>query len=551
MSTRPTGTQTRSRTKKTAAIRPKPKQGPVKRTATGSLLGDLVLLMISAAGMWATFPPVDWWPLAVPSIALLVGLVDRVSPGRAWAYSGLWGMAFFVPHIWWSYVATDGTWIAWLLLSAAQALFIALWGLSFSAMGSWRWARTLWGEAAGGALLWVCFEQIRSRFPFGGFPWGKVAYAQVDAPFIAFAPLGGEVLVSFVVVFVAILIRRVVSVNSSPESGGTVTRLSAAAVALILVIAPALVRLPNAQQTGSVRAAAIQGNVEIPAAQTFAIPRKVTGNHVNQTLAMMQQGEQPEVVFWGENATDIDPRVDSATTELVNQAAMAAGVPMVIGLMEYQGDVRYNLMAVWQPGTGITEELYGKQHPVPWGEYLPLRELTLKLAPIAGLISVDMLPVENPGFIEVTLNDGRVVPIAIGICFEVAYEPIIAEGVQMGGQLILIPTNNSIFQDSPESVQQLQMTRFRAAQFSRSAIQVSTNGVSAMVRPDGSVLSQTEVQEAARLVETLPLRDVITPSAALGELPAQLIMIVGLLLSATSIGAYAYGQTLRRSAKRS
>ena len=521
------------------------------KAASGSTLLDLVLLGISAAAMALSFPAWRLWFLLIPALALLIGVLDRVGPARAGTYSFLWGMGFMMPLISWMQVATDNTWLAWMALAGAQAFFISFFGLSFASMGVWSWARTIWGEAVGAALLWVTFEELRSRVPFGGFPWGKLAYPQVDSPLVVFAPVGGEALVSFVVVVIAVLLRRAFAVAAPFGSVRTPARFVALFIAAALYAAPIAVRLPTDQQDGAVTVGVVQGNIEVPAYETFGVLGKVTGNHAAMTDQMMSEGEKPEVIFWGEHSIDKDPRESTETTQIVSESIDAAGVPAVVGFMEVTETERRNWVGVWQPTTGLSENLYGKQHPVPWGEYVPLRELTMKLATAAAQISLDLVPVDNAALLDVPLAHGRTLPIAVGICFEVAYEPIIAEGVQLGGQLILIPTNNAQFMDSAESVQQLQMARFRAAQFSRSTLQVSTNGASAIVRPDGSVYAQTKEQTADFLVASVPLRTSLTPSARMGEAPANTAMVLGGALAAFSLGAYLYGRTLWRDYRRS
>lgn len=526
-------------------------QRRVSKAATGSTIIDLIVITISGFMMWAAFPGLSWWPLAFPSLAILIGVVDQVRPARAAAYSALWTMVFMMPMISWMQIATDNTWLAWFALAGAQAFFVSLWGLSFAALRVWSWARTIWGEAFGAALLWVAVEELRSRVPFGGFPWGKLAYPQVDSPLVVFAPIGGEVLVAFIVVVISMLLRRGLAFGrGNAQNTGVFARVVATAAAVLLLFAPWVTRLPNNQQNGTLDVAVIQGNIEIPMNETFATPRKVTGNHVRQTEAMLSSGFEPDLIFWGENSTDIDPRKDPETAQMVGDVVRTAGVPTLIGVMEYKEDERFNWVGFWDPETGLSADLYGKQHPVPWGEYVPFRDLTESLATAAAQISIDMSPVDNPGFLEATLNDGRVLPIAVGICFEVAYEPIIAEGVRLGGELIVIPTNNAHFQNSDESVQQLQMAQFRAAQFSRSAMQVSTNGVSALIRPDGSVQAATGTQEAAFLVGSLPLRNSITPSAKMGEWPSWIVMALGLGLSTMSLGAYFHDRSLTRRQQR-
>jgi hypothetical protein len=43
-------------------------------------------------------------------------------------------------------------------------------------------------------------EALRARVPFGGFPWGRVAFGQPDGPLLPVAALGGAPLLSFVTV---------------------------------------------------------------------------------------------------------------------------------------------------------------------------------------------------------------------------------------------------------------------------------------------------------------------------------------------------------------
>ncbi len=462
----------------------------------------ILLVVLSGLAMWGAFPDQGWWPLMFVSLALLTGVVRRASAGWGAAYSALWAMVFFLPHISWMNIATNQTYLAWILLALAQAFFLALWGLSFAAVSRWPAAQTWWGEALAAATLWLGFEQIRARVPLGGFPWAKLPYGLVDSPLVHLAPWGGEVLVSAAAVVVAVWARRAVT-----------GQWWLAVPALALFGAPALVPLETAPQNGTVNVLAVQGNVAIPMEETYAVAGQVTQNHVDETMRALEAGATPDLIIWGEDSIDRDPNTTELTDDLVDQVLERGQVPLVAGYQEYAHDERYNWYSVWYPGTGQGPDRYGKQHPVPWGEYVPWRSLSEFLATEAAAIRVDMASVDNPGLLPVTLADGRVVPLAVGICFEAGDEPIIAEGVRLGGEAIVIPTNNSQFRASAESTQQLQMARFRAAEFSRATLQVSTNGVSAVISPDGRVMAETDRQTAAHLSADIPLRTSLTPAA--------------------------------------
>lgn len=494
-------------------------------------LAQYAQLFVSAALMWAAFPEVDLWFLAIPSVAFLVAALDQVRPLRGAWYSSLWCMVFFLAHIPWMITAT-GSIMPWIALSLAQAFFLAWFGAFFAATRTWKWCRSVWGETIVFAVLWVGIEQLRARVPFSGFPWAKLAYAQVDSPLVVFAPLGGEVLVSAIVVALAVLLRKACQFQTefSPWR-----RFGLFAVIAIALVVPLSWHLPTSQQAGSISIVAIQGNVQVPGHETFAQPGKVTNNHLTMTRDFLRTGQDVDVVLWGEDSADRDPNLNGEVARMVQSAAEESGVPVVIGYQEMVEDGRYNYTAIWYPGSGLDAEKYAKQHPVPWGEYVPFREISEWLATEAAAVSVDMIAADNSPLLHVRLNDGRVIPIAVGICFEVGDETIISDGIRLGGQMILIPTNNFFFEDTAESTQQLQMARFRAAEFSRSTIQVSTNGVSGIIRPDGALQKVTDKQVADTLYAKVPLRTSLTPAAVMGEYPAFVYMGVTLLFGFVSL----------------
>lgn len=511
-------------------------------------------VLLAGIMLWAAFPELNWWILSYPAIAILVGVLDNVGMHRATWYGFCFGLAFFIPHLEWAYTASKMVG-AWLALAGIESLFIAIFGWLFAATRVWPKARTWWGEALTAAILWVAVEELRSRIPFGGFPWGKLAYGQVDSPLVSLAPYGGEVLVGFIIVVIAVLGWKAFQWGKLAVPLWRF-RVVSGVLALLLLVLPVLSRLENAQENGSLTVALVQGNVEIPSEETFAIPHQVTGNHARETIEFSETiTTSPDLVVWGENSLDLDPLKDAKTAELVQQAVDSIDAPTLVGWVGFDDDGRYNWISFWYPNeqenhaSGLDGAKYGKQHPVPWGEYVPLRELTEKLAPaITKKIGVDMVPVENESYLEVTLQDGRKIPVAAGICFEVAYESIMAQGVNAGGQLIVVPTNNSQFEYSSESAQQLQMLRFRAAEYSRSAIQVSTNGISGIIRPDGSIMASTDKQEAASLSWHLPLRVKVTWAARLGQIPAYLFIGGGVAFGLAGLAAQISAARQRRSA---
>lgn len=475
---------------------------------------DYIELVIAAVLMWLSFPDQNLWFMIFPSIMIFVSVLDRSRAGRATWYGFIFGLGFFLAHIWWATVSV-GSYLPWFALATAQAVFFAFFGLSVALVRQINIVRRsplLYALIIG--VLWVGVEQIRGRIPFSGFPWAYVAYSQVDSPLRTLAPWGSEVAIGLAVVTSSVLIRRALSLVPAHETKWFCRPLSAL-LAGAIVVAPMALTLPANAEDGSLRVGIIQGNIELPAEQTFSEYLKVTRNHAETTLNALDQGMTADVIVWGENSLDRDPRTDEKAAKILTRVARRAGVPIIVGVIRYEDYVRYNESLVWYPD-GSVGDVYTKQLPVPFGEYIPFREYLSILSKDTAKVSVDMLPGTEPGIVHVDLGGGELTA-GIGICFEAAYEDIFAEATRLGGKVLIVPTNNSSFGYTAEATQQLQMVRLRAMSLSRSAMQVSTNGVSAIVRPNGSMRSVTGLYESAWRVEDIPLRTSLTFSAKYGH----------------------------------
>src|SRR3954465_5558930 len=172
----------------------------------------LALALVSGIALDLSFPDPGWWVLAAPAVAGLT-LAVRGASTRWGALLGLVaGLGCFVPLLHWSGVYVGA--LPWLALAVSQACFVALVGAAL--VWAWRVPGGRAGTVPAVSGLWVLGEGLRARLPFGGFPWGRLAFSQSDAPALGWAAVGGAPLVSAVVaaagaslaVAVADLVRR-------------------------------------------------------------------------------------------------------------------------------------------------------------------------------------------------------------------------------------------------------------------------------------------------------------------------------------------------------
>jgi len=481
------------------------------------------------------FPPHGIWPLSVLAVAGL----SLLTYGRSWK-RGLWigfvfGLVFDLVLLYWlnDSIGTD----AWLVLSPVEALYFGLMGAGLALVARLRWW-PLWT-----ACLWVAQEAARGRWPLGGFPWGRLAFTNAEAPFAPLASLGGEPLVTFAVALCGALVAAAVpAVRRARIGWAAVTIVGAAAVAA----AGQAVPLATAGQSGpkgpaTARIAIIQGNVPHAGMDFLGRPMQVLQNHVSGTEKLATQVQlgtapKPDLVVWPENASDADPYSDPAVHVAIDAAAKSIDAPILVGALVDGSDGRlYNESVVWDPATG-PGAAYAKRHLVPFGEYVPFRSLLSSWITELRRIGHDF----TPGTASPVLRAGGVT-VGEAMCFEVAYDGSVHQAVADGGRVLVIPTNNATYERTDQPGQQWTIARMRAIETGRSVVVSATSGISGVIRPDGSVQSQTALATAAQLDESVALRDSPTLADRVGAVPEWVLTGLGVLAA-----GWAGARALRR-----
>ena len=529
-------------------------QDILRRVSFGHVCGDSIIAAVAGLALYASFPPLGWWWLSVPALALYISRIDEARAPHALTVTFVFGMSFWVPLIDWIPLAV-GTTPPWFVLAFVQTLFLMGWALFVRWTQLWAWARGPVMHALFYALTWAGVDAARSRWPWSGFPWGSVALPQVDSSLGRLAPYGGTTLITAVVIFLAVLVRRACAARDA-----AVVRehwFSRPALALIVAaafVAPLAVTLPNQAENGMLRVGVVQGDIALPGAEAYSREGEVTDNNVRASLELASSPELAQnpidLAIWGEGSVDRDPLAFPAIGQAVDSAATALDAPILIGYTNLnERDHVKNWLALWEPGTGMDEAArYSKHVPVPFGEFIPFRDFIASFATEVAQSSRDMEAGDEPALMTIEVRDGRSVPLAVGICFEAAYPLVIGDGVARGGQAIIVPSNNYHFRSSGESAQQGQLLRMRAMEYSRSAVQASTTGHSYVIRPDGSILESTGTEQAATLAADIPLRSSLTVTARVGERLPGAVMAVTFLISVLAF-VTVIGQGIRGSAR--
>ncbi|WP_396888431.1 apolipoprotein N-acyltransferase [Micromonospora craniellae] len=498
----------------------------------------VVLAVAAGLALLVAFPPYGWWPLAPVGVALLAAATHRRRLRAGAGLGFLTGLALFAPLLSWTNLHTG--YLPWVLLSLLQAGYLALLGVATA------WVSPLadrypavWPAVTG--VLWVGQEALRDRTPFGGFPWGRLAFGQDTSPLLRLASVGGAPLVTFAVAAAGGLLVAGVWWTLRARRAATDTRwwtpaAGCAAVLVLLFGGGLLVPVSTAGTGETVTVAIVQGNVPRLGLDFNAQRQAVLNNHVDATIALAGEvaagtRARPDLVVWPENSSDIDPLRNQSANIRISEAADAIGVPILVGAVltgPGQGQVR-NAGLLWRPGSGPDlEQLYIKRHPVPFAEYVPLRRIARMVSDQVDRVRADFVAGTEPGVV-------RTPAAVLGdvICFEVAYDGLVRDTVVGGAQLLVVQTNNATF-DVAEARQQLAMVRLRAVEHGRPALMASTVGVSGFVAPDGRVSDATGFNTQAVVVRELRLTEGRTLATRVGVLPE--VVLAGLSV-ATLVGA--------------
>ena len=490
-------------------------------------------LLISAAGglaLYAAFPPVGAWPLAVLGPGLLVVALTGRSLRGSFGCGLAFGLALFVPLLSWLF---NEAWYVWAALAGALAVIFAVLAIAQRLL----LRLPFWPAAVAG--WWVCVEGVRDRWPYA-FPWGRLAMSQSVAPDVRWVAVGGAPLLSFLVALTGAMLARAALALLAPDlrlrSRQAWGPALAAVVTAGLVLAGGLLPVDPTGGAPTAQVAAIQGNV--PRARN--LPQllndsEVTQNHAAATLklaAQVKAGQRPApaLVVWPENSTNLDPRQNPDIYAELAATVAAIGHPVLVG--EVLQDPQRNVGQLWVPGQGPTT-LYVKRELVPFGEYIPFRGLISSFSSLPSLQPVNF----TPGHQAVVFDVGKI-KLGDVICYEVGFDNLVRSEVTAGANLLAVQSNDADFEidgQLGETEQQTAMARIRAIESDRAVVYASTTGESTIIAPDGALIAHSGVWQQAILDARVPLVSYRTLADRVGAWPEYVIIMLTVLALAWAV----------------
>jgi len=456
---------------------------------------------------------------------IFLGTASGVLIARSVTYSDTWILLPIGIAVWWagthkrqlsdylffSFSLAIAFWFArinWVTLVGIDA-YIALAVLMSIIYGSFGYlmykVRNLPLPFISYGLIFISMEALTDYFPFGGFPWGKLAYDSADAPWANLMPYGSSPLVTAAVLLIAALMI--------PSLGFLLQRAFSASLVFVISIAAFNLYLIDLDQSGKkesgkIDLAIIQGSVPRSGLLFNEQKMEVLKYHVKETDNLLESTEKNyDAILWPENSIDVDPFRNKEAGSLVEDLVIKYKKPLISGAVVQKANGLSNSVLLWDPKDAKVIDSYEKNRLVPFGEYIPFRNLIGNYVNRFDLIPQDFVPGTSSKNLRV--SNTLISPI---ICFEVAWNNSLIEQIKEGGQLISVHTNNATYAFSDQLEQQFMITRMRAMETGRDIVVTSTTGISAHISRNGDVLwASKEFVPQSKIVSASLYSD-ITPA---------------------------------------
>jgi apolipoprotein N-acyltransferase len=486
----------------------------------------LVLISLSTGiALALSIPPFGFWILAPLSGAVLYWELSRLRASAKAMAGFVCGIGLFVPGLWWAHSFNNAGYV---VLVFAQSCFIAV-GCLLAATNSRRMKdhrrhTLLWRMAAFPSALTLA-EVARQSWPFGGIPLGSVVLGQAVSPLARTARLDGTFVVCYLLWFFgAVIAELVIFPFGAQQPWRHVKAGVTGGLILILVVISAMFAPNGGPAVRYIKVAAVQGGGKRGLDMEEVNPYAVYDAQLGATEQLVPKSIG--LILWPEDVVALfGPMRDSFRIRQLSglakfmQATLVAGVTIPVGKRRFMNEA-----VAWAP-SGKLIGTFEKVHMVPFGEYIPYRGFFQHFANLSR-VPRNAVPGHGPGLLNTPAGK-----LDVTISYETFFPNRARAGVLVGGEVIVVPTNDSSYITSQVPSQEIAASSLQAISTGRNLVQAAPTGFSAFINNHGQVLARSALGVRAVLVHDVGLRDGVTFYDRFGKLPIVLFCLVCLLLS--------------------
>jgi apolipoprotein N-acyltransferase len=405
-------------------------------------------------------------------------------------------------------------------------------------------------------FIWISIEYIRS-FGFLSFTFGSIGYTQHSfLRFIQIADIGGEPLISFIVVFFnACLADLLIRLGDKKhELGFSLKKAIPIIVAAGLIVVSLIYGTVRLNEPVS-----NEKKMKLVLVQALSSPRTewkrekwgVLKRLTDLSRQSFEENEGIDLIVWTETAirTSLRPNLIHGTSYHVKIQKLIQELKtyFIIGspdnyhkgentklnvenltkIYPTKGDEEiWTNSAYFLDGNGEIISKYNKMKLTPFGEHFPigkrmrfLQRILDKFTDSAGFI---------PG-IDYTVFEHEKMKFSVVICWEGTYGYFIRKFVQNGADVIINISNDMWTKTRAGHFQHFSMTKFRAIENRIWYARAANDGVTAFINPHGEVVKILPIKEVGYIVGEVSSRVRSTFYTKYGDiLPKTSLVIFGL-----------------------
>ncbi|HSJ95506.1 MAG TPA: apolipoprotein N-acyltransferase, partial [Myxococcota bacterium] len=248
---------------------------------------------------------------------------------------------------------------------------------------------------------------------------------------------------------------------------------------------------------------------------------------IYEDLTRRAAADGAQVVIWPETAVPGSPDAFPELADRLSALAVETGAALVVGALGFEerdGRRRFWDSAFVWGSEGRFVARYDKAHLVPFGEYVPLRDLFGRFveAIARGTADTDVSAGAGPEAIVVPVAEGarrdgggpddpegqalRALRAGVPICYELLFPDLMRRFAADGAEALFAITNDAWYGRTGAPYQFLAITELRAAESRLWTARAANTGVSALIDHRGRVREQTEIFERDVRVGEIMLR---------------------------------------------